>query len=740
VRRAAAIIVTAIVAVVPWVDQGTVAGTTVARVALRPTSHPQLPADLSQLWLVPVGAASPSPALQDLGRAVALESSGQYEKALALLAQPSVAQSRLGAYAALYKGNAELHLGRAAEARATFRALQAQAPVGYVAEAAALGEAESAEVLGEPAAAAAIYEQMLAAGASPPDDLLFRLGKAAKAAGERVKAHEAFTRLYYEFPLSDLAAGAGAEPGVREPVAAGSDRYGLELWRAQRLFDARRYGEARAAFARLQGAAHGDDRELVALRVAECSYFLKRYREAGELLRPHTREGSRQAEALFHYALSQRALRNPDGYVTAVRRILSAHPAGRWTEEALNDLATHYTRRNADDDAAQTFRQLYERFPTGRHAERAAWKVGWKAFRSGDYRETVRVFERASADFPRSDYRPMWLYWAGRAHESLGQPDLADARYRLVALDYLNSYYGRLAVRRLRGPAPVRRLVFADTGALSTPAGFSAETPAAAQPPNGAIITALLGLKLYAQALDELRYAQRTWGDRPALQATIAWTYRQMGRTESGTEQFNHYRGAITIMRRAYPQFMAAGGEDLPGEILEVIFPLEYRDVLAKHAAARGLDPAMLAALVAQESTFVPEIRSAAKAVGLMQLRPVTARRYARALKIRYSSKLLTSADANVRLGTAYLADTLREFGDLSLALASYNAGEGAVRRWRAERPGLSGEEFVDDIPYPETQQYVKKILGMAEDYRRLYGSDIAEPVGTAARLESAGP
>jgi soluble lytic murein transglycosylase len=72
-------------------------------------------------------------------------------------------------------------------------------------------------------------------------------------------------------------------------------------------------------------------------------------------------------------------------------------------------------------------------------------------------------------------------------------------------------------------------------------------------------------------------------------------------------------------------------------------------------------------------------------------------------------------------MGTAYFSDKMKEFGAVHLALASYNAGESAVRQWIAERPGLSPEEFIDDIPYPETQNYVKRILGTTEDYRRLY-------------------
>jgi hypothetical protein len=65
----------------------------------------------------------------------------------------------------------------------------------------------------------------------------------------------------------------------------------------------------------------------------------------------------------------------------------------------------------------------------------------------------------------------------------------------------------------------------------------------------------------------------------------------------------------------------------------------------------------------------------------------------------------------------------------MHLVLASYNAGERPVHRWVGERPGLASEEFIDDIPYPETQNYVRKILGTAEDYRRIYGS----PAGLGA-------
>lgn len=690
-----------------------------SQTALAPTSHPAWPRELAQLWLAPArGAGTARLTNTAVASASKLIADGDYSKALGAVSQPGAQLGPLGQYATYYAGLAQLNLNQAAEARRLFRSLRDQTPAGYLAEAAALGEADAAIALNDPGAAVAIYERLLKGTPSRIDATLMRLGRAYKAAGNPTKASEAFARVYYEFALGDQAADAGSELALLSnlrPIEAGSQRYKLELGRAERLFGAGRYSDARGAFDGLEGAAKGDDRELVQLRQAESDYFLRRYRNAHDALRPLTVNTSRRAEALYFFAVSSRDLGDKTTFLTTTRRIADDYPTDSWAEESLNALGTYYILADEDDSADQAFRELYDKFPQGTRAERAAWKAGWRAFRQNKYGDTIHYFEQGAADFPRSDYRPSWLYWAGRAHEALGEQADADARYALVIADYLNSYYGRLAVSHLgkRADAVKARMMAA------RPAESAAAPPAL--PANAVVVRALLSAEMYSDALNELTFARRVWGDSPAIQATIAWTDQQLSRRETGTTRFQLVRGAINTMRRAYPQYMAAGGEDLPRDVQTVIFPMAYWDLIRKYAEARELDPYLVAALVAQESTFVADIRSHANAYGLTQLLPSTARQYARKLKIRYSSRLLTDPDANIRMGTAYFADKIKEFGDVHLALASYNAGERAVRQWMAERPGLERDEFIDDMPYPETQGYVKKILGTAEDYRRLY-------------------
>jgi soluble lytic murein transglycosylase len=365
----------------------------------------------------------------------------------------------------------------------------------------------------------------------------------------------------------------------------------------------------------------------------------------------------------------------------------------------------HLVRANEDAQGHEVFREMVERFPAGRFAERAAWRAGWWAYRHDQYQDTVRIFERGAAAFPRSDYRPAWLYWSARAYDGLGDKQAATERYRLASTDYMNTYYGRLSWKRLQ-----------DRNEASVTPGIRraiVEPPPA--PPNIDRITRLIELELYHPALAELQYAQKMFGDSAPLQATTALVHNRIGNLRLG----------INAMKRAYPQYMTAGGETLPNEILQVIFPLDYWPMIQKLSAEHDLDPYLVAALMGQESTFDASIVSVANAIGLMQVMPATGRQYAKKIGITpFSPARLTEPDVNARIGARYLADLIRMFGGQAHhAIASYNAGEHRVIRWKKERGDLPQDEFIDDIPFAETQNYVKRILGTAEDYRRLYGN-----------------
>jgi len=231
-------------------------------------------------------------------------------------------------------------------------------------------------------------------------------------------------------------------------------------------------------------------------------------------------------------------------------------------------------------------------------------------------------------------------------------------------------------------------------------------------PVNSRLITRLLEVGLYDDALGELKRAEIDNGPSPVILATQAYAWNRKGELRTG----------ITLMKRAYPQFLASGGETLPVEIRKVMFPVAYWDLIQKYANGRGLDPHLMAALVMQESTFDKDIKSGANAWGLMQILPATGRSYAPKLGIKpWRVAKLTNADINVRIGMAYFADLSKRYDGVVGALVAYNAGGSRYVRWVAEYPGADRDEFIDNIPFFETQNYLKRILGIAEDLRTLY-------------------
>jgi soluble lytic murein transglycosylase len=677
------------------------------------------PPEAAALWLAPATTSRRS----DVAAAVDDVADGRAAAALPVLTRAARNQE-VGGYGLLYLGRAQLALNKLTDARETAAQLDRMNLAGYLSEAAMWLKADIAEAAEDWPATIAALRVLMGVRPLEPERVNLRLGQAASKAGDITLAITALNTVVYDYALSDEAVDAAAELArLNIPLSPSSpEDYARQMKRAQQLFAAKRYSDARAGFVSLRPAATDADRVLVDVRVGACDYFLKRYAAARDELQPLA-AGGQNAEAEFYYFSTLRGLGRHEEYVSRVRAFVDAHPTDVLAEEALNNLGTHYVLIGDDEKAAQVLAELYGRFPTGAHANRAAWRTGWFDYKTGKFNEAVRFFESAAATFPRDDYRPMWLYWSARAHGRLGERDAAIAGYRQVITDYRNSYYGRQAMRALTALAPGSSQVDLVRRAMPP------EINPGPRPPNAAVIQALLEAGLYDTAILEVRKAQQDFGTTPLLEATLAYALNRKG----------ELRPAIVRMRRAYPQFIADGGEQLPAEVRRVIFPIAYWDLISRSAVEKKLDPYLMAALVAQESTFEPAVKSSAGAIGLMQIEPSTGRRYAAGLRIRpYSTSRLTQPEINVRIGMATFADSIAKFGSIPAALAAYNAGDSRVVRWQAERRDFEQDEFIDDIPFPETQNYVKRVLGTAEDYRTLYSGFVS--AGEQAVVRTAKP
>jgi soluble lytic murein transglycosylase len=365
----------------------------------------------------------------------------------------------------------------------------------------------------------------------------------------------------------------------------------------------------------------------------------------------------------------------------------------------LGDLAADDGR---DDDARAFFRRSATLYPTSTLAPSARFRAAILAFVTGDARTAALELDTLSLFRSRSSETLAGLYWSGRAWELVGDTIMARTRWTDLMAREPTSYYSMLAARRLQrepwAPATATDTLRPDSVML------------------GALRRAELLRDLGMESEAQLEY---DWlADDAARSAEAALAAAHAFRRHGLASQ------AIRLGNRAL-----ASGARRDEHLYRVLYPLAYEGALTREAERHRMDPALLAALIRQESHFDPRATSRAGARGLMQIMPAVGRQLATAEDYHvWDATLLYQADVSLELGTTHLAGLVSGYRHVSHALAAYNAGSSRAKRW-LERAGTEDPEiFVERIPFTETRDYVRTILRDRELYRRLYGSGADSP------------
>ena len=160
----------------------------------------------------------------------------------------------------------------------------------------------------------------------------------------------------------------------------------------------------------------------------------------------------------------------------------------------------------------------------------------------------------------------------------------------------------------------------------------------------------------------------------------------------------------------------------LNDNIYKLAYPIYYKDTINKYAKSYNLDAYILLSIIKEESHFDTNIKSYVGASGLMQLMPDTASFIATSYNLPYNSKNLTEVDTNIMLGSAYLDYALNLLSKKYLyAIAGYNGGHNAVKNWYSTLNYEDMDEFVEEIPYAETQNYIYKVFKSYWNYLNIY-------------------
>jgi len=465
-----------------------------------------------------------------------------------------------------------------------------------------------------------------------------------------------------------------------------------EIWHAMRLgVEANRPRAVRAAAALLGTSTSKAVDELLA--------------DPARLLKRHTREPSGQVQELATLALIRLASSDVDAAGQALQ--------SGWSRQLSDELAALAWAAVARQAALRLQERAFDFYET-------AWQHlhedGGAAAFSDD---TLAFAVRAALRTPRLDRarwaavlraieamsateqkNPAWVYWRARAlsERARSPAERERARAALATVAEGIDYYAQLAAQALGQP-----LVLPAAPAPLT----EAEVAQAAQTPGLQRGLALAQLGLRDEGRREWNFTLRGMGERELLAA------------------------ADLACRAADWQICINTSERTRTTLdLRQRYPLPYADAIGQQARARGLEPALVFGLIRQETRFMATLRSAVGATGLMQVMPATARWTARRIGLKHEPAQLDEIETNLLLGTSYLRLVLDDFGGAqALAAAAYNAGPGRPRRWR-EGPAMDAAAWVENIPFSETRDYVKKVLANASIYAQLLGGP-ATPLQT---------
>ena len=386
---------------------------------------------------------------------------------------------------------------------------------------------------------------------------------------------------------------------------------------------------------------------------------------------------------------------------TALQRVITAYPNTSHAADALYLFADLETDARRDTRARDLFERSCTAKAPGGFSDDACFRSGILSFALGNARRAAVALDGVSQRFPQSPELSASLYWAGRAWERAGSPGLATQRWTTVIRNQPLSFYSSGSARRL---------------------GLRHWTPAPAQVPRsprfqGALTRAavLEHLGMDTEERHEYDFIEQQ-AKAPAEMLTAGAV--MLDRGEIGR--------AIRLGWRAVNGGANGGGDStIKGDErgYSLAYPILREVALLSESRQNRLDPALVAAVIRQESSWNPKAVSRAGARGLMQIMPRVGQAIARSQRYPvWDPQLLFDPDVSLDLGTLHLRAALSEYSSLPRALAAYNAGGSRVRRWNRLTGASDPELFIERIPFVETRDYVRIVMRNAELYAALHG------------------
>ncbi|UCD85690.1 MAG: tetratricopeptide repeat protein [Deltaproteobacteria bacterium] len=671
---------------------------------------------------------------------------GKYAPAERFLAKASLFYPQLADYAQYRLAQSYQRQNNLYQAIITYKYLTSQFPFSRFRTLAELGIADCYFELGQFSYAQQLYQEFQKNYPATPNltEILFKIAVCWEEKDESMLAATGYRNVWLKFPLDPYAEGARR----RMEKILGDDRTSLtepspdQLFeRSLRVFEANKYKQALEEFSDIHKSIgeSGDDKLIPALllKMGICHYRLGNSKKATKLFNKiinGVRTPERE-EALFWTGKLYEQAGNKKKARQIYQQITEEYPADSHRPSHIpvstcslngcgdNSLFKLALLSRDEGDSTQSvdyYSQIIEKYPGSPLLieEGIIWRVGWHFYTSEDYEQAL-VYFRKLKENRFSD--PKWvrraLYWVARCQENLGQMDEAARAYLNLINYHPPSYYGILARSRY-----LKMGMALPGGAQQTfsqnvqPGPAPSSLPSPADSFNLERARELKELKFVSEAKEELRIVEERNPPRETLLIISRFYFL-----------LEDYQYSQLVARNHFGAELEKPPEEVNLDIWQFAYTQGYRNLVENYARQYEINPNLIYSVIQEESRFRSEARSRMNALGLMQIIPPTGKVIAESVGFYpFDQKHLYDPEINIGFGTYYLKSLIEQFqGNVLLALAGYNGGPHNVTKWLGNSYGEELDRFVEDIPFRETRNYVKKVLSSYAVYNRVYGGEM---------------
>ncbi|MBI3014286.1 MAG: transglycosylase SLT domain-containing protein, partial [Candidatus Tectomicrobia bacterium] len=397
--------------------------------------------------------------------------------------------------------------------------------------------------------------------------------------------------------------------------------------------------------------------------------------------------------------------------------ILSFHPGSARFPEAHLIIGRTYEEEGFAEKARQIYDQLLDIAAPQEVLVEALWRLGWSFYQSSQFAEAYSAWQQGASLTSGTGDGERFTYWQARTSEKMGAHGQALTLLRNLLERAPFSYYGHLARYQLEQKGETTEQHWpkprTDPDLLPPPLDSWSQNP------RVRTALAFLHLEFLSQARRELDVLSKELPEGSESRYWLGELYSRGGYFLQTFQNLSRYLQQVAVEKR----------KDLPLDFWKKLYPVSYRKLVMRQASSQRLPVPLLYAIIRQESAFQPKAVSRAGARGLMQLLPGTAQELLG--KSRHiQPQDLFDPGTNIALGSKYLAKLIQSYsGKIPFVLASYNAGEQALKRW-IPPDQTEMDTFIESIPYSETRNYVKNVVRNLLNYEHIYSS----PDGRTAR------